>query len=310
MTNARAEHSLSVEHSHTPEKPPPAAFWGVAEEQRVAELLQDTSASLGCLDDLASPDTGEQIDRRLAEENSDLVGAQDPPFPVANDDPRLSGFLTALPAGPGAALALAAWLEERGDARAAVVRELAEAKCVVPEGVLCRRFLTPMACGRWWHIHRKLGRVAATVYVGTPLHRSLREGCGGHIMAPRPRAGWTPETLQAAFEHCRRELICALFATSREQLTVRLAVLHDPSLERVLQLLGRYSCEAVPALCELRSSDHARFQTVVRLLWADIDLHHLGYAVMDALEPDWRQVLSALVGLPCPEAGAARQQRT
>jgi hypothetical protein len=118
---------------------------------------------------------------------------------ATKDDPTVLRLLLQLrddrEAAPGTCpvgLVLADWLEERGDVRAADVRHLAEARPVVPpppgywrprEGLWREYALLepceadtpnavaqpyPMACGRWWVIHRAPRGVSAAIHPGTP----------------------------------------------------------------------------------------------------------------------------------------------
>src|SRR5688500_17310312 len=54
-------------------------------------------------------------------------------FPVSITDSRLRGFLKGLLEDPDVALPLSDWLEDRGDPRAEIVRDLGYARCVIPE---------------------------------------------------------------------------------------------------------------------------------------------------------------------------------
>src|SRR5205085_1273976 len=124
---------------------------------------------------------------------------------VKRTDPTLQGLLRGLASpteGDASARALADFLEERGDPRAGDVRELVEARPVIPaamprclrpanpedwdatfedilgEPTLLEECLSidlharlerlPMACGSWWAVERIWLGVSSRVYVGTP----------------------------------------------------------------------------------------------------------------------------------------------
>ena len=170
-----------------------------------------------------------------------------PTFTVANNDSHLLAFLSALADDPATPFALADWLEEHEDPRAAHVRELAEARCAVPEGA-CVAFRTPpMACGTWWCIARRAGSVAAHVYEGTPLYLLLNARRRGNVIVARVlRDRQTPELIREAFESCRHGLLLGLFGTSVGHLRARRVLMRGAGLDRVVQVLARYGEAAIP----------------------------------------------------------------
>src|SRR4051812_36391367 len=159
---------------------------------------------------------------------------------VPNDDPTLVAMLLAMRDGDTAAgRALADWLEEREDPRAADVRELAEARCVVPverprwwrplgifqwektstawdpqgvrsscepgeAGSYPEAF--PMACGPWWAILRTPEGVTARWY-RSPQGYVLGGTCYFAFHADIPPIKQTKPRLREGFERCRGGLI-------------------------------------------------------------------------------------------------------
>jgi hypothetical protein len=230
----------------------------------------------------------------LDEEDEDENDEEDeepespPNFPVANTHPELLAFLTALP-DPATVLALIDWLMEQGDPRADHVRELSEARCVIPEGICYPLRAQPMACGRWWTITRQNRSVTGHAYRGTLLHRVLTGVTyRGEVQARAPRREQTPEGLRAAFERCRRGLLLGFFGTSVQHLRARQSILSEPRLDRLDKVLARCNQTAVPWLVELRAADRARFDRIVERIWTTPALHGVGYALLDAVDPGWR----------------------
>jgi uncharacterized protein (TIGR02996 family) len=219
-----------------------------------------------------------------------------PTFPVANTNPTLLAFLTAVPDDPGTGHALADWLLEQDDPRAAHVRELAEARCVLPEGSCPLLRAAPMACGTWWCIVLRPWCVSALAYWDTPLYKLVRASRpGGDITVRLARDRPVPERLHAAFERCRTGLLLALFGTTPEHLRARQVVLTEDNLKRVDKVLAKQQTAVIPWLLELRETNPARFEVVLARSWETSELHELGYALLDTLDPSWRQRLPAMM---------------
>jgi hypothetical protein len=146
-------------------------------------------------------------------------------------DAELDGLIAALADlhDPAAPAALADWLEEHQDPRAADVRQLVNVQPVIPTGRPSWERYTddpdewmehsyqeymPMACGPWWCIHRKVGGVGVSVYRHTPQYDSwFPIGISGDELAwvylePDVRPdGPSDEDILVAFEICRRILL-------------------------------------------------------------------------------------------------------
>src|SRR5262249_47417500 len=118
----------------------------------------------------------------------------------------------------------------------------------------------------------------------------------GEIVVQLPRGRQTPERLKAAFDRGRVELILGLFGTSVRDLTARHAVLHETRMDRVVRALERCGKGTIPWLRELRAARTARFDQILGCIWATPALHSLGYDLLDALEPGWRQRLPTMLG--------------
>jgi hypothetical protein len=112
-----------------------------------------------------------------------------------------------------AALVLADWLDERGDPRAGDVRELAEARCVVPR----YRPSIPtdtagMACGAWWVAIRTQAGVNLRAYPDSPQGDQLCDVLGQNDWdcdLDNPDAP-TDDQVRLAFDTCRLVVIGAL----------------------------------------------------------------------------------------------------
>src|SRR5262249_4438078 len=95
------------------------------------------------------------------------------------------------------------------------------------------------------------------------------------------------------YDRCRVGLLLGMFSTGPTHLRDCLVVLTGPDVDRVPGVLRRrWARTATPWLCAVRALDAARFSAIMELIWADRDLHRIGYAVLDELSPGWRQRLS------------------
>src|SRR5262245_60870251 len=123
-----------------------------------------------------------------------MVKRKQQPFPVANDDPRLIGLLDGVIDDPTAGLALADWLEERGDPRADSVRDLYATGWVIPEVDRWERARPcPMACGRYWSVAMRSRSVHA--HAGSLLAELSVEQSGRSDVTVRfPNYADYPET--------------------------------------------------------------------------------------------------------------------
>jgi hypothetical protein len=138
-----------------------------------------------------------------------------PVFTAANRDPELWVLLRSLLNDPTAALAVADLLEDRGDPRLGIVRELATAQCVVPTCMPERYKYDTMWTGAWFSIHRYRSCVSGV------QHQSIDE----HLLSGRGFRGtkaWvfikikspTDAQLRAAFHKCRRDLVYYVLGTA------------------------------------------------------------------------------------------------
>jgi hypothetical protein len=277
-----------LEHSGRPRSRAERAPWGpIVENDDDDEELDDEDE-----EDEDEDDNEEEDD----EEPASALSFSIPALTVRNDDPGLLGFLTTLSEEPATAFALADWLLERDDPRAETVRDLAEARAVIPEGVPSRYDRRPMIAARYWCAMRGVGAVTAWAYPGTLLgtlmvSRDYR--ADGTVRVPRDRQ--TPERLLAACERCRATLLLALFGTSPQLLRARQVLGAESRPDRIVATLTRCGRGAVPLLVDIRSTDPARFEAVMKAIWSRDNLHPIGYAVMDQVEPDWRQKLMTSV---------------
>jgi hypothetical protein len=207
---------------------------------------------------------------------------------VANSDLRLLDFLIALDDdGIEVALLLADWLTDHGDARAEIVREIAQAHCVLPGLVPNGGDERLMARGRCWSIALRHDGVTARILPGGPLD-SGASGVEVELRGRLLRPEQTPEGLRAAFDDLRRALIAGLFGFSLVRLERLRVVLRSPDFAAVAACL-RYGWDLIPYLCTLKNADPARLDRFLAHLWSDERQHRLGYAIMDALDPDWRR---------------------
>jgi hypothetical protein len=238
----------------------------------------------------------------LDEDDDDEEDDDEPPLPTfqvptTTTDATLLTFLAAISTGDLAAgHALADWLTEQDDPRAALVRELAEARCVIPEGRSPLLRAAPMACGRWWCIVLRPWCVRAISYWNTPLYamlESVRRGRNIEVRVPRDRQ--TPERLGAAFERCRIDLILGLFATTTQNLRAVQVVLNDPSMERVVRAIARYTEAVLPWLFMLRRDHPARCEAVLDRIRVSSDLQKISDELLSVLDPGWRQRLPAMM---------------
>lgn len=206
-----------------------------------------------------------------------------PPLTVENSDPKLFAFLERQSTDPTAAIALSEWLADRSDPRAEAVRELAEVRCVIPEGVPDRVIGRPMACGRWWCAYRFRHRVTATVYPGTPLALLLSSAQARHdVEVQLPRRRQTSTHRIAAFEECRQTLLLRLFDVHPDRFSHRQAVFFEPQMFWVRLAFAVCESKAVPWMLELRKINPDRYERSLKHIWSRPDLHWIGMSVITA----------------------------
>jgi hypothetical protein len=284
-----------VPAQHHPRRPPHVE---VDEDEEDLDEEEEEEHFAGAQeDDEEEEDLDEDEEEEDDEEDEDKEPPPVPSFPVANTDATLLSFLAAITTDDRAAAhGLADWLVDQGDPRAAHVRELAEARCVLPEGSCPLLRAAPMACGASWTIVRRTWCVSALTYWDTPLYNLVRASRpSGDVTVRIARDRETPELLGAAFERCRVGLLLALFGTSPEHLRARQVILAENNLRRVDKVLARHEEAAVPWLLELREANRARFDEIFARITETSDLHELGYTLLDTLEPGWRQRLPAMM---------------
>jgi hypothetical protein len=299
-----------LEHSARPRSRTERAPWGpIIEDDEELDDEEDEEpqpvAVAGRLRRAVDDEDEEDEEEEDDEDEEDTSPV--PALTVRNDDPALLSFLTTLSEEPATAFALADWLLEQNDPRADTVRDLAEARAVVPEGVPSRYDRRPMVAARYWCAMRGVGAVTAWAYPGTLLGTLLVSRdyrADGTVRVPRDRQ--TPERLLAACERCRATLILGLFGTSPQLLRARQVLGAEARQDRIAATLARCGRGAVSLLVDLRSADPGRFDVVMKAIWSRDNLHPIGYAVMDQVKPGWRQQLMSGVATGASPAGSEK----
>jgi hypothetical protein len=224
-----------------------------------------------------------------------------PATQVADADPLLTSFLIDLRYPNADARPLADWLADQNDPRGSLVRELAEARCVVPSKRPTGREGCTLASGAGWSIVLRRASVVARVYAPSGVVLRMRDDVGDRPLAP--------EAVIYMFDTLRRKLIFGLFGLTQGRVRC-LAVVLDCSfgIDFAVRMLesrprvaegGRKHVRGwlIPYLRQLRAANPARLGQIVARLWSSGELHQVGDDVMDAIAPGWLAKLLADCGL-------------
>lgn len=214
-----------------------------------------------------------------------------PDFTVSNTNPQLLAFLDNLRTDATVWHALPDWLEEQGDPRAEIIREMAAVQCVVPVVAPLSNGSYPMGCGTWFVIKRHKDSIVGRPYRGTwQYDRFDPILMWGYDKVSLPAKKQTDARLREAFAECRRKLAYMLFDTSEERLRSREVVLTEERIARVVRELTRHSPKvAVPWACELRKIAPERFTRLCQYIRSRPECQEFFVALLNAIHPGWSE---------------------
>jgi len=241
-------------------------------------------------------DDEEDEDEDDEDDAEDEVGESAPPLTVPNDSPEVRGLLRGMLTDCAAGPTLADYLTERNDPRDECVLLLVTAQILIPPCPPPWNYDVFAVATTQWYAKVQQSRLKVWAYYHTPLSQALerwggKEKLGRYYVATRaPSGGWTPETVVAAVDRVRRRIIFGLFGTTEEEVRCPAEKLRALRIRRLVRLSRQRGgiadvCAAVEGDLELREA------LLTELAKNDRD-RGVWDAVMDRLNPGWRQVAS------------------
>lgn len=254
--------------------------------------LEADDSDLDDEDEDEDEDDDAEVDEMEDKKESAVVKTA-PALTVPNDDPQAQALLRGTLTDSTAGAALADDLVERDDPRGECVRLLVTAPVLIPPLPQSWYYDVIVVATEQLVARLQKSRLEVRAYSRTPLYQALARWGGWEklgcypVQVRAPSGGWTPETVVAALDRARRQIIFGLFGTTEEEVRCPPEKLRDLRVRRLVRLSRQHGgvddvCAAVRGDAELREA------LLAALVQNDRD-RDIWDAVMDRLSPGWRR---------------------